>query len=87
MARPAASDIKVVATNRKATHDYKLEDRLEAGLALRGTEVKSIRAGGANLREGYVQLRGAEAFLVNTHIAPARSRASAGHSSSTSSAE
>ena len=79
MARPAASDIKVVATNRKVTHDYTLEDRFEAGLALFGTEVKSIRAGGANLREGYVQLRGAEAFLVNSHIAPYDAAGREGH--------
>ena len=62
--------IKIVATNRKATHDYSIEDRFEAGIALLGTEIKSIRAGQANLREGYVQVRGDELWLVNTHIAP-----------------
>ncbi len=62
--------IKIVATNRKATHDYTIEDRFEAGIALLGTEIKSIRAGQANLREGYVQVRGVELWLVNTHIAP-----------------
>jgi SsrA-binding protein len=62
--------IKTVATNRKATHDYTIEDRFEAGLALLGTEIKSIRAGQANLREGYVQVRSGELWLVNTHIAP-----------------
>ena len=62
--------IKVVATNRKATHDYSIEDRFEAGIALLGTEIKSIRAGQANLREGYVQVRGDGLWLVNTHIAP-----------------
>ena len=62
--------IKIVATNRKATHDYAIEDRFEAGIVLLGTEIKSIRAGQANLREGYVQARGAELWLVNTHIAP-----------------
>lgn len=61
--------IKVVATNRKATHDYAIEDRFEAGLVLLGTEIKSIRAGQINLREGYVQVRGGELWLVNTHIA------------------
>jgi len=79
MPRPAASDIKVVATNRKATHDYTLEDRFEAGLALLGTEVKSIRAGGANLREGYVQLKNGEVFLVNSHIAPYDPAGRTGH--------
>jgi SsrA-binding protein len=62
--------IKIVATNRKATHDYSIEDRFEAGIALLGTEIKSMRAGQANLREGYVQVRGDELWLVNTHIAP-----------------
>jgi len=62
--------IKIVATNRKATHDYSIEDRFEAGIALLGTEIKSIRAGQANLREGYVQVRADGLWLVNTHIAP-----------------
>ena len=61
---------KIVATNRKATHDYSIEDRFEAGIVLLGTEIKSIRAGQANLREGYVQIRGEELWLINTHIAP-----------------
>ena len=64
------SGIKIVATNRKATHNYAIEDRFEAGIVLLGTEIKSIRAGQANLREGYVQVRGTELWLVNTHIAP-----------------
>ena len=68
MAKSTEFDIKVLATNRKATHDYTLEDRFEAGLALLGTEIKSIRAGQANLREGYVQPRGTDLYLVNTHI-------------------
>ncbi|MBN1887902.1 MAG: SsrA-binding protein SmpB [Thermoflexales bacterium] len=63
------SGIKVVATNRKASHDYFLEDRFEVGIVLLGTEIKSIRAGQVNLREGYVQARGNELWLVNTHIA------------------
>lgn len=62
--------VKVIAKNRKAAHEYTLEDRFEAGLVLRGTEVKSIRAGRVNLREGYVHVRDGEAFLVNIHIAP-----------------
>ena len=68
MPKSLNGDIKIVATNRKATHDYTIEDRFEAGLALLGTEIKSIRAGQANLREGYVQPRQGELFLVNTHI-------------------
>jgi SsrA-binding protein len=63
------SGIKVIATNRRASHDYILEDRFEAGLVLLGAEIKSIRAGQVNLREGYVQVRDGEAWLVNTHIA------------------
>jgi SsrA-binding protein len=70
MPKEPNGDIKIVATNRKATHDYSIEDRFEAGLALRGTEIKSIRAGQANLREGYVLLRRDELYLVNTHISP-----------------
>jgi len=62
-------DIKVVATNRKATHDYVIEDRYEAGLVLTGTEIKSIRAGRVSLRDGYVQPRSGELWLVNVHIA------------------
>jgi SsrA-binding protein len=61
--------IKVVATNRKAGRDYHLEDKHEAGLALVGTEIKSIRAGKVNLRDGYIQPRDGELWLVNVHIA------------------
>lgn len=61
---------KVLATNRKAAHDYFLEDRLEAGLALQGSEIKSIRAGQISLREAYVRTDGEQAWLVNAHIAP-----------------
>ncbi|HLF28671.1 MAG TPA: SsrA-binding protein SmpB [Anaerolineae bacterium] len=70
MAKTSNSDIKVVATNRSATHDYTLDQRFEAGVALLGAEVKSVRAGRANLREGYVQVRNGEVFLLNAHIAP-----------------
>jgi len=62
--------VKVVATNRKARHDYHIEDRHEAGLVLTGSEIKSIRAGQVNLREGYVTPRDDEMWLVNVHIAP-----------------
>lgn len=73
------SEVKVVATNRTATHDYAIDERFEAGIALLGTEVKSIRDGGASLREGYVQVRGSEVFLVNTHIAPYDPAGRSGH--------
>jgi SsrA-binding protein len=62
--------IKIVATNRKASHEYFLGDRLEAGLVLRGTEIKSVRAGQVSLREAYVRIDGQEAWLMNAHIAP-----------------
>src|SRR5947199_4895197 len=62
--------VKVVAVNRRATHDYHIDDRFEAGLVLTGTEIKSIREGRVNLREGYARIRDAEAWLVNVHIAP-----------------
>ena len=63
-------NIKVVATNRKARHDYHIEDSLEAGLVLTGSEIKSIRAGQVNLKDSYGTIRGDELWLVNVHIAP-----------------
>ena len=62
--------MKVVCTNRKAYHDYNIEDTVEAGIALLGTEVKSLREGRANLKDSYAVIRGGEAFLVNCHISP-----------------
>jgi len=59
-----------IALNKKARHDYFIEDRLEAGLALEGWEVKSLREGRVQLKEGYVVLKGGEAFLVGAHISP-----------------
>jgi len=61
---------KVVATNRKAFHDYHIEDRLEAGIMLRGTEVKSLREGLVNLRDSYASVNHGEVFLHNCHINP-----------------
>ena len=61
--------IKTVATNRKAYHDYHLQDSVEAGIALTGTEVKSIRAGRVSLREAFVRPEKDELWLLNTHIA------------------
>jgi SsrA-binding protein len=60
---------KIVATNRKARHDYELLDTFEAGIALTGSEIKSIRAGHVNLREAYVLPRDGELWLLNAHIA------------------
>jgi len=62
--------IKVVATNRKANFEYFLLEHFEAGLALQGSEIKSIRAGQVSLTEAYVQTDGNEAWLINAHIAP-----------------
>ena len=59
-----------IVQNRKAFHDYFIEERYEAGMALDGWEVKSIRAGRAQLSDGYVMVRGAEIFLVGANIAP-----------------
>ena len=65
-----AAPIKTVATNRKAFHDYFIDDRAEAGLVLTGTEVKSLREGKANIGDAFGIVRGGEVFLVNAHIAP-----------------
>jgi SsrA-binding protein len=63
-------DVKVVATNRKAHHEYFLLDHFEAGIALQGSEIKSIRAGQISLAEAFIQVDGREAWLVDAHIAP-----------------
>ena len=60
----------LIARNRRAFHDYAFSDRYEAGIALQGTEIKSIRAGQASLREGYVRLVDGEAWLEGVHIPP-----------------
>jgi SsrA-binding protein len=62
--------VKIIAVNRRANHDYFIDDRVEAGLALTGTEIKSIREGRVNLREGYARIIDGEGWLVNVHIAP-----------------
>ncbi len=62
--------MKIVSQNRKAYHDYHIEDTLEAGIALSGTEVKSLREGRANLKDSYVIVKGGEAFLLHCHISP-----------------
>ena len=62
--------IKVIATNRKARHEYFLLDTYEAGMVLKGSEIKSIRAGQVSLAQAYVSLDNNEAWLVNSHIAP-----------------
>lgn len=61
-------DVKIVATNRKAYHDYSIEETLEAGIALTGSEIKSVRAGSVNLRDSYIAIKDQEAWLLNVHI-------------------
>ena len=65
-----ASEDRVVATNRRARHEYEILETLEAGLVLRGTEVKSLRAGGVNFKDSYVTVRNGEPWLLGCHISP-----------------
>ena len=62
--------IEIVTQNRKAFHDYFIEETFEAGIMLTGTEVKSLRAGKANLKDSYARIKDGEIFLLNTHISP-----------------
>jgi len=71
--------VKVVATNRKARHDYEITETIEAGLVLQGSEVKSLRAGLVNLKEAYVQFRDGEPWLVGCHISPYSFARGGGH--------
>ena len=61
---------KVVAQNKKARHDYEIEETYEAGIVLTGTEIKSIRAGKVNLKDSYARIKDGEVFLLNMHISP-----------------
>ncbi len=61
---------RTIAVNRKARHDYHIEDTIDAGLVLTGTEIKSIRAGKVNLADAYARIDRGEAWLVGAHIAP-----------------
>lgn len=65
-----ATEEKVLASNRAAFHEYHILDKFEAGIALTGTEVKSVLAGRIQLKEGYVAVRDGEAWLFNAHISP-----------------
>jgi SsrA-binding protein len=67
---PVATEEKVLASNRAAYHEYHILDKYEAGIALTGTEVKSVLAGRVQLKEGYVAIRDGEAWLFNAHISP-----------------
>lgn len=61
---------KLIAQNKKAYHDYFIEDTYEAGIVLQGTEIKSIRSGRVNLRDSYAQIKNGEVFLFGMHISP-----------------
>ena len=61
---------KIIATNRKAHHDYFILETYETGIVLKGTEVKSLRQGNANLKEGYALIRNGELWLIGMHISP-----------------
>lgn len=66
----SADGIKVLATNRKARHEFFIEDTIEAGIVLKGTEVKSIRQGKVNIKESYANIENGEVFLNGMHISP-----------------
>jgi SsrA-binding protein len=70
---------KVIATNRKARHDYEILETYEAGLVLRGTEVKSLREGQVNFKDSYAAINGNEAWLIGCHIAPYHHGSDANH--------
>lgn len=70
MAEPPSDDVKSIARNKRARHDYHILDTWEAGLVLTGTEVKSLRAGKANISDAYAVVNGGELFLLNLHIPP-----------------
>jgi len=61
---------KIVAKNKKVYHDYFIDSTLEAGMVLKGAEVKSLRAGKVNLKDGYAKIKNGEVFLYNIHISP-----------------
>ena len=62
--------IKIITKNKKAYHDYFIEETMEAGIALTGPEVKSIRAGKVNLKDGFARIKNEEVWLLNIHISP-----------------
>jgi SsrA-binding protein len=70
LAQKGSPEVRVVASNRKAYHDYTIEDTFEAGIVLIGSEIKSLRAGRANLRDGYAAIENGEVWMHNVHIAP-----------------
>jgi SsrA-binding protein len=79
VARAAAQTGRVAAENRKARYNYTIEDTLEAGIVLTGSEVKSLRGGRANIAESYARARDGEIFLINAHISEYKQAGRDGH--------
>lgn len=75
----SSDGIKIISKNRQAFHNYEISDRYEAGLVLMGSEIKSIRANRLNLRDGFVQERDRELWLMNVHISPYEQASMFGH--------
>ena len=65
-----AESIKLIANNKKAYHDYFIEDKYEAGIALAGTEVKSLRLGKCSVKEAFIRIENGEVYIYNMHISP-----------------
>ena len=70
MAKKSEAGEKLIASNKKAFHDYFILEKYEAGIALTGTEVKSLREGRVNFKDSYIEVKGTEAFLHGAHISP-----------------
>ena len=70
MAKTGRQEFRTLADNRKARHDYFIEDTYECGLALVGTEVKSIRMGKVNIKDSYARVKNGEAFVIGMHVSP-----------------
>lgn len=79
MAKRGGDGRKIVASNRRARHDYEVLETVECGMVLQGSEVKSLRAGQAQLKDGYAELRGGELWLMSVHIAPYQFARFGGH--------
>ena len=79
MAKDEESGIKAIARNRRATFDFAISEEFEAGLVLRGSEVKSLREGQADIKDSFVLVRDGEAFIVGLYIAPYKFARDGGH--------
>ncbi|MGC9369491.1 MAG: SsrA-binding protein SmpB [Paracoccaceae bacterium] len=80
MAKPKTDpNYKVIAENRRARYDYAIEDDIECGIALQGSEVKSLRQGGANIAESYASVEDGELWLINSYVAPYEQAKTWGH--------